>query len=556
MGTVSHREQCENCRSMGNDKSGDNRVVYQDGGYTCRACGDCKPGNRMSEKKITKMITDGICEELVERGLKKSTLEKYGVTVAKDRDGTEVIVFPVFKDGVLVKQKIRNRYEKKYTQLGDQSITRLFGQNVFSPSKNVPVIVLEGEFDPLAAHQATTYPAVTGVKGAGGLYKELEANLEWLSGFKHVVLCFDNDEPGRKAANECTTLFEPGFVRVAFLPLKDANDMVLAGREDEFKKCIWNASIIKPDTVVNPADVKELALVKPTFGIDWPWPSLTKITYGLRFGELIQLFGPTGSGKTEITEEIIQCMMAQNVHCGVFSFEQQPEDRLRRMTGKLVNKRLHLPGTDWGDMALIEEKMDWLDGKVSFYDTASGGLSVEKIMINMRYLNKANGTRFFVIDNLKALSVNPYIDGKAVADYTYMSHVVSKMFLLSRELKVTILLINHVRKSDISVSAKVSSYDAKNEWDASEAVNVEGLTWESGRMPGVGDMYGGGNINDLVDYTIAISRNSVSPNPLTKRKIIAKILKSRLDSKYTGYKFDLYYDYETGRLTEGVTVDG
>ena len=39
--------------------------------------------------------------------------------------------------------------------------------------------------------------------GAASAKKAIKANLELLQGYEDIVLFFDNDEPGRKAAEEC-----------------------------------------------------------------------------------------------------------------------------------------------------------------------------------------------------------------------------------------------------------------------------------------------------------------------------------------------------------------
>ena len=54
--------------------------------------------------------------------------------------------------------------------------------------------------------------------------------MEWLEGFETVVFMFDEDEPGRKAAQACAQLLTPGKAKIASLPLKDANEMLLANR--------------------------------------------------------------------------------------------------------------------------------------------------------------------------------------------------------------------------------------------------------------------------------------------------------------------------------------
>lgn len=544
---VLRREECTNCVK---DYNKDNRVVYSDGGYYCYACNDCKPGKgKAMSKEITDLLPVQI-EAVPERGLTLATCQKYGIGTSTNKYGEDVYVFPVYEGNKAIKQKIRSKAEKKFTQVGDLSNERLFGQHLFSPSKNVPIIITEGEWDAASAFQMTTYPAVSGVKGAQGLHKELAANMEWLAGWKHVVLCLDTDEAGQKAASQCAELFEPGTVRIAHLPLKDCSDMLQAGRVDEVKKAIWNAAVLKPDTIVGIMDIIEEALVVPKLGIPYPWPSLTKITYGYRFGELLHVFGPTGCGKTEFIAQIVENMLSQGINGGLFSLEERAADKLRRMAGKKLNCRLHIPGEPWPEESVVREAMMSYNDRVHIYDSSSGVLTLSKIAINMRYMAKVFNTRLFVLDNLKALAANAVIDGKVVPDYMFMSHVVSQLFLLTRELNATIILVNHVKKKDVSISAKVSSYDMQNGWDVADALNAEGTTWETGMMPNANDIYGGGNINDLVDYTIALTRNTVSSNPLTKRTLRAKILKSRLDSRYTGYTWDMLYDYTNGQLEE------
>ena len=43
----------------------------------------------------------------------------------------------------------------------------------------------------------------------------------------------DNDEHGQAAAVECAQILSPGKAKIATLPLKDASDMLQAGREEE-----------------------------------------------------------------------------------------------------------------------------------------------------------------------------------------------------------------------------------------------------------------------------------------------------------------------------------
>ena len=96
---------------------------------------------------------------------------------------------------------------------------------------------MEGECDALAGFQLTgsRYPCVS-VKSASEAKRNCADNFEYLNSFEKIVVCFDNDEPGQKAANQVAQLFEPGKVHLLKLSqagCKDANDYLIKGLEKE-----------------------------------------------------------------------------------------------------------------------------------------------------------------------------------------------------------------------------------------------------------------------------------------------------------------------------------
>ncbi|HCO12655.1 MAG TPA: topoisomerase, partial [Gemmatimonadetes bacterium] len=86
--------------------------------------------------------------------------------------------------------------------------------------------------------------------GASGAAKAVRQHLEWLESFDTVVLMFDQDEPGQKAAVDCALLLSPGKAAIASLPLNDPNEMLVAGRTKELISAIWEAKTYRPDGVV------------------------------------------------------------------------------------------------------------------------------------------------------------------------------------------------------------------------------------------------------------------------------------------------------------------
>lgn len=570
MGEIT-REQCPDCVAIKGSTSRNNLTVYDNGWANCMACGYKRPprDNKSSNKEGVKMgmpLIAGYHTELKERGITLSTCQKYNVKtvmytgyLSKDVKCEEELVkiFAIYQDGRVVKQKIK-AVEEKHKQgiTGDSKNLSLFGMNAFTPTKHMSVIVTEGEEDALAAFQMTGWPAVSVTRGADGAYKELVANLEWLAGFKDVKLCFDNDKPGREATSDCISIFEPGTVRNVTLPLKDANEMLLAGREEEFKKCVWNAEIIRPSTLVFAKDIRGKILTQPKFGTPFPWHSMTKATYGLRLGEIYLLAGPTSCGKTEFLRAIISQMISNECKVGVFSFEQQPEQTIQRFIGANLNRRLHIPGEEWNEED-INRELDKIEEMLALYNTGSAAVNIESVLINIRFLYRCYGIKFFVVDNLKSLAKNPQIEGKRVPVHEYASHCVSELGALCKELNINIMVVNHLSEDKISLQAYVSSspknpeeYLGRTAEGMQGYINRPGMTWETGRVASIQNIFGGGAIKDLTDYILVIARNRMSEDPDEHRTMRVKFLKTRLDSNFEGYEFRLQYDYKTGQLNE------
>jgi twinkle protein len=86
--------------------------------------------------------------------------------------------------------------------------------------------------------------------GAQGAAKAVAAAADWLERFERVVLMFDMDEPGRAAAEEAARVLTPGKVFIAKLPLKDANEMVQAGRSAELVNARMGRSGYRPDGII------------------------------------------------------------------------------------------------------------------------------------------------------------------------------------------------------------------------------------------------------------------------------------------------------------------
>lgn len=547
--TVSAREQCPACADVQADTKKDNLARYSDSSAYCFACG-------YSER--ASVIIRGQSMGLAERGLTKEVVDRYGVIVKNytGRIGAEyvhdkpVIVFPITKNNRQVAQKIRLRDNSRVcSQVGDAKDSDLFGIDKFTHTDKVPVVVCEAEIDAMTINQVLGYPAVS-TGGTNAAAKKIANNIEWLSRFKYVVLCFDGDEAGDKAAAECVPLFSPGAVRVMKIPRgEDANSMLQKGRIDELKKCCWNAAVDRPKTILSVEDLLDKIIEKPERGLPWPFEMLNKATEGMKPGEIYILLAAAGIGKSLFIQEVVYNLVDKQQKVGLFSFEQTPDDTLRRLIGSKLNRKLHRASSSWWDREVIKQEALSLSEYIKLYNN-TGSLDISLIVANMRYMNKCDGIKVFIVDNLHAMSTNPSIDGRRVGGIEYISHCVSQLNSLADELSATIIIVSHTNSDKVSKSMYVSSSPKWVEEEGNDKLNQKGLSWERGRMPSTEHIYGQGAVLNLADYVIALARDTVSESREERLLTKVKILKARGDSEYAGKIFNLYYNVTTGRLSD------
>ena len=457
--------------------------------------------------------------------------------------------------GKLVAQKLRNK-DKWFKMLGNAKDLDLWGIHDYVPTENLFITVAGGEIDRMSVMQTQglQYPVVSPPSGEGSAFKAIKKNLKILMGFKFVVLALDNDEAGMQAMQKALELFEPDKVRIATWPLKDANEVLKdyynkysqKDAHDKFQSILWNAKIVAPDHLVTVHDIKDLVLKQPQFGAPYPWEAMTKATYGFQFGEIHIVVGANGIGKTEFVKDIMFHFLDQEVGIGLFSFEQDPEDTLRRLVGARLGLKLHLPGANW-EADRISNELEKLDEKIYLCKRA-GEIDHDELFRSIKYLAKAKDKRLFIIDNIRGLGIGH--------DTELAGSFMRKLQSVCRSLKVSVFLLSHVAKDKYTTQVYTSTspknkeaYDAQTAEDVEKAVKKPGMDWESGRMPTTVNIDGPSVFGDLANYIWALARNKVSEDSSEASTLRVKALKTRLDGTFTGVIFKLNYTNE-GKLVE------
>lgn len=470
---------CPSCRANGRDSTGNHLMIFADGNKHCNRCGYSETKNEDSPV----MIDSGVSptpfdystfkaypvKALEHRGISMETCEAYNVRVTLSQvDGQtpEDILFPLDRKGhdepVGMKTKLKEPYINskgkvfKYFNNGDTKGDLFFGYNKASaalealPKASRTLYITEGETDCLALYQTLKSlsrgdkepPVVSIRNGAGSAARAISDNLELINNATRVVLCFDSDEPGRDAA-EAAARIVGTKAHVATLPLKDANDMVMAGREKELKKAVLNAEKYMPSSVISASDIMDDILEEPEYGLSYPWPSLTGLTYGLSTGLLIGVAAGTGIGKTDWFTQLAAHLTEEHQQkVGLFFLEAPPKKTYKILAGKIAHTPFHRPDMPYDKDVLRNVIETKIDGNCYAYNHF-GYKSWADIKADIRTLT-GYGCKYFMVDPLTALIAQ---EGE---EYKALNRMLEEMASLTQELDITIFYASHLNQPDRS----------------------------------------------------------------------------------------------------------
>lgn len=453
---------------------------------------------------------------LPSRGTVKASLDRYGVRI--DKDGN--IYFP-YGDGAV---KCRDP-GKGFTIGGDwKSAPPLFGMGSFPPGSARAITITEGEIDALSAYQiGGSYPVVSIRNGAGSAAKDCAAAYDYLDSFEDIVVCFDSDEPGRKAAKEVADLFaHKARVFVHEDGYKDANEYLTQGAEALYKKLWWSAQRYRPDGIISAGDLLDAIKVPiKRSPLSYPFDGVNKLTYGIRYSELVTICAGSGLGKTTVLREIIDHVLVSGTDkLGLMFLEETPERTQRGLVGLAINRPIHLPEVEYsaGDVDKAYTSRDYAS-RVYYWDHF-GSNSIDAVLGRMRYLVKACDVRVIVLDHLSMLvSDQAQTDERKAID-----EAMTKLRVFVQETDTALLLVSHLRRP-------------------------EGRSLEDGATTSLSMLRGSAAIAQLSDIVIGAERNSQAECLQERNTTHLRVLKNRYSGQ-TGPAGSVVYDKITGRLME------
>lgn len=461
-----------------------------------------------------KAFVEGTAQAIPGRGLTQATCEFWGYQVGADchianyRDA----------DGRLVAQKLR-KAGKKFSVVGQGKDMPLYGMWLWKTGRSI--VITEGELDALSVSQAfgNKYAVVSLPSGAQSAVKVIQKHYDYLEGFEKIVLCFDNDEPGRQATEEVAAILPVGKTFVMSLPTKDANDCLKAHGAEVITKAYWQAKEWRPDGIRRAAELREEVLnpieVEAT---PYPFAGLNEKLGGLRIGEMVTLTAGSGVGKTTMVRELIYDLAVRKKQpVGVLALEESNKRTLEGLMTVHLSQNIVI-NRELVSKEQLAEAFDAVAVPNLFLFDHFGSTEVEHLLNRIRYMVRALGAKWVVIDHLSII-----VSGLQGGDERKLIDVaMTKLRTLVSELNIGMILVSHLRRPDGDKGH------------------------EDGALVHLGQLRGSHSIAQLSDAVVGLQKNPEDPSS-DQRQLV--VLKNRWSGN-TGSAGLLSYDRMSGRLME------
>jgi twinkle protein len=504
---------CENCGSS------DANSLYTDGHTFCFVCHARTSGDNdviHSEQMSQNIQLTGSAERLVKRNISEKTNQFYQIY----RDG-DTLRFPYHDEsgilkGVKIKQKRKDfRYE-------GVSTNTLFAQHRF-PSTGKRIVITEGELDAASCYEVMPgWPMVSLPHGAASAKKDCQKQIPLFQGYDEVVVFFDNDDAGRKAAKEVASSLPPGKTKIAKLnQYKDASEALQANDSDAIRKAIWDAKPYRPDGIVDGKTLFEVVTTpQAPHDHEYPFKGLNKKLHGIRYGELVTFTAGSGSGKTSIMRHIATDLLQKGEHVGILELEASNRRTALGLMSTAVGKNLQLDEHDEEELRTAFERSiaTW---NLFCFD-GFGSYDPDVIYNRIEYLASGLDCKVVFLDHLSILLSGLEGDERRMIDTT-----MTRLRSLVERTGIALFLVSHLRR-------------ASNDKHSHE---------EGGRVS-LSSLRGSHSIAQISDSVIALERDQQADTPGNPTTV--RVLKNRYSGE-VGVACELTYDLNTCRFNEHET---
>lgn len=516
-------------------KSSDAFCINENGSGKCFSCGKYfkqseLDGELMGALDIRKPVLieeneqqvsdDNYTFDYVEhRGIYARTFEFFNALAKLNSDKQVVQIGFVYPNEAV---KIRQVLPRKgFTTKGDIKESTLFGKNKFDAGAYDTITIVEGELDVCSAFQmlGDQNSAIVSPRSASSARADCSKEWDYINSFKRIVLCFDNDEPGEKAAREVASLFD--FNKVFKIDLskhKDPTAYLEAKEQNDFIKAWRHAKRYTPDNIISTFQEIEQSLAESedSFLGTYPFKGLQDALYGLHKGEVVVFKGPPGIGKTETFRAIEHHLLKENPNnkLMLLHLEESQATTIKALATYEDKYPYVHPESNADPKAVLDaykRAVNNEDNRVYIYKSFDME-DENKLLDNIRFGATAGGCNFVFLDHITWLATG--MDNED--ERKKLDRISQKLKLLAEELGFCILEISHT--------------------------NDDGKT------------RGSRNIANVANTIIHMHRDMTNENR-DERNIMRYVIEKARGSGNTGPAGVAIFDQDTRRLVDESSVD-
>ena len=399
---------------------------------------DVRPVYTRPEKPKGARSVEGRAKDYLteDRNIPGHILTAYKVAARGDE-----IIFPfLLPGGELALAKVREAKDgAKPRPTAADCEPILFGWQAI-PDSARSVVITEGEIDALSwAAYGYAAMSVPFGGGKGAKQKWIESEFDRLDRFETIYLSMDMDKPGEEATAEIAArLGRHRCLRVS-LPMKDANECLVAGvSKEDMAAALASAINLDPEGLKTAS-----AFTDDVVALFWPGEEehigygvpYTRLVNKLHFrpGELTLWSGSSGAGKSQIISDCIPHWIKYGSRICLASFEMKGAQSLRRLAKQTG-------GVDRPTAPFIANILQWLDQGLLVYERV-GKSGVPALLEVFDYARAKYGCDQFIIDSLMRLGI-------AGDDYTGQEKAVFAIVDWAIKHSVHVHLVAHARKGE------------------------------------------------------------------------------------------------------------
>lgn len=453
-------------------------VNIDEGIWNCHNCGwtgSLKKQNEYMNKTYVKPIiknkpkkySENILKWFKERGISEKTLIQNKISEGEEwmpqiSKKTNTIQFNYFREGELINIKYRDG--KKNFKLVKDAEKILYG---LDDIKNYDeVIIVEGEMDKLSFYEVGIKNCVSVPNGASNL--KLDYLKDFPDNFKKVYIATDNDEPGRKLAEELSRRIGRDICyRVDFKNFKDANEALLKVNLKDFIKEAKPYPLEGVLSVNNfDYDIDDLYETGLKRGDVVGHTNFDKL-FSFASSQLTVVTGVPTHGKSNFLEHI--CMKLSSKHnwkFGVFSPEHFPlQLHFSVLAEKYIGKSFRKV-TKYDRMTKTELNYakNFISNHYHWIRPDGDVFTIDAILKSAKGLIKRYGINSLILDPYNKIQANFGTNSET----NYINEFLTKLTIFKQKYDIHIFLVAHPRKMS---KKEDNSYEVPTLYDVAGSAN-------------------------------------------------------------------------------------